>query len=84
MPQFGRISSYDIDRGSGTISPETGGAPLPFAKADLELGAQLPRFDQRYGYETSEVNGGNKRAIFLHPQPGEGDRQREQAIAQRG
>lgn len=84
MPHFGRINSYDIDQGRGTIIPETGGTPLPFAKADLELGAQLPRVDQRYGYETSEVNGASKRAVFLHPQPSDGDRQREQAIAQRG
>jgi CspA family cold shock protein len=84
MPFFGRIIAYDSDGEIGTIAPEGGGTPLPFRKSDLETGMRAPRIDQRFGYETSEINGGGKRAVFLFPQPVDGDRQREQAIAQRG
>ncbi|MHA6318382.1 cold-shock protein [Altererythrobacter sp. CAU 1778] len=69
-------------KGAGTISPEKGGDALPFRKKDLQQQAQEPEVDQRYGFETSEVDGGKKRAVNL--QQGDGDRQKEQARNQQG
>ena len=82
MTHYGKIKSYDSGKGSGTITPERGGDALPFKKADLQQQAQEPKVDQRYGYDTSEVDGGDKRAINLQPQ--QADPQQEQARAQQG
>ena len=82
MTHFGTIKSYDSNKGAGTISPEKGGDALPFRKKDLQQQAQEPEVDQRYGFETSEVDGGKKRAVNL--QQGDGDRQKEQARNQQG
>ena len=85
MTHFGKIKSYDSGKGAGTISPEKGGNVLPFGKSDLQQESQVPKIGDRYGYETSEVDGGNKRAINLQPQQGEGDSvQEQQARAQQG
>ncbi len=85
MTHFGKIKSYDGDKGTGMITPDKGGDALPFRRKDLQQQAQEPSVDQRFGYETSEVNGGDKRAINLQLQQGEGDNVREQqARAQQG
>lgn len=85
MTHFGKIKSYDSDNGTGMITPDKGGVALPFRRKDLEREAQEPTVNQRFGYETSEVDGGDKRAIDLQPQQGEGDSVREQqARAQQG
>lgn len=65
MTHYGKIKSYDSVKGEGMINPEKGGDALPFKKADLQQEAQAPRVDQRYGYETSEVDGGSKCATKL-------------------
>ncbi len=83
MTHYGKIKSYDSDKRAGTIVPETGGDALPFRKSDLQQQAQEPRVDQRYGYETSEVDGGKRRAINLQQQ-GESETQEQQARAQQG
>lgn len=83
MTHYGTIKSYDSAKGSGMIAAEKGGNELPFGKADLQQQAQEPQVDQRYGYETSEVNGANKRAINLRQQ-GENPGQMEQAQQQQG
>ena len=44
----------------------------------------MPKVDQRFSYETSEVNGGKKSAVNLQLQQGEGPSQKEQARAQQG
>lgn len=80
MTHFGKIKSYDSGKGSGMITPEKGGEPLSFAKADLQQEAAEPKSGQRYGYETSQVDGGKTRAINLQPNDG----QREQAEKQQG
>lgn len=85
MTHFGKIKSYDSGKGTGMITPDKGGDALPFGRKDLQHEAQEPSVDQRYGYDTSEVNGGNKRAIKLQPQQGEGPSlQEQQARAQQG
>jgi CspA family cold shock protein len=80
MTHYGKIKSYDSSKGVGTIAPETGGEPLAFDKADLQQEAQMPKVDQRYGYETSQVDGGMIRAIDLQMEQG----RRAQADRQQG
>jgi len=36
MTQYGKIKSYDSNKGSGTITPERGGETIAFVKADLQ------------------------------------------------
>ena len=81
MTHYGKIKSYDSDKGAGTIAPEDGGSVLSFRKADLQKQGQEPKADQRFGFETTEANGGGKRAINLRQQ-GDSQSQPEQARSQ--
>ena len=65
MTNYGKIHSYDAAKGSGMITPEKGGDALPFAKADLQQQAEVPKADQRFGYETKQGEGGKSHAINL-------------------
>ena len=78
MTHYGKIESYDSGKGAGTITPESGGSVLSFRKADLQKQGYIPEVNQRYGFETTEANGGGKRAINLRPQ-GENQTLKEQA-----
>ena len=80
MTHFGTIKSYDTGKGAGTITPEKGGEPLHFAKADLQQEGQTPSSGQRFGYETSQVDGGKARAVNLQMEQGKA----EQAANQQG
>ncbi|MEL1249277.1 cold-shock protein [Aurantiacibacter gilvus] len=82
MTQYGKIKSYDSNKGSGMITPEKGGDALPFGKTDLQQQAQEPKVDQRYGFETKQADGGNKSAVNLQHQ--QGDSQQEQSSKQQG
>src|SRR3546814_20665878 len=83
MTHFGKIKSYDSGKGTGMITPDKGGDALPFGRTDLQQEEQEPSVDQRYGYDTSEVNVGNNRAINPHPhQAHEGNEQEEPARTQ--
>lgn len=84
MTHFGKIKSYDSSVGTGSISPEGGGDTLRFRKADLQRESQIPKIDQRYSYETSEVDGGKKRAVNLQHQVSNEQSQEEQARNQQG
>ena len=75
MTHFGKIMSYDSVRGRGSITPDRGGNPLAFVKADLQKDAEEPRIGQRYGYETSRVGGGETQAIRLRPEHEQSDTQ---------
>jgi CspA family cold shock protein len=66
MTHYGKIKSYD--RGQGLITPESGGDPLSFAKADLQQKGQEPKVNQRYGYQTSQVDGRAAYAVNLRLQ----------------
>ena len=83
MAHFGNIKSYNQDKGTGTIAPEKGGDALPFKKKDLQHEAEAPKVDQRFSYETAEVDGGNKRATNLQMQAEESTQQK-QASKQQG
>lgn len=84
MAHFGKIKNYDSSMGAGSITPEGGGDVLRFKKADLQQEGQTPKVDQRFSYETSEVDGGKKHAVNLQLQQGEGPEQKEQARTQQG
>ncbi|MFN3747165.1 MAG: cold-shock protein [Sphingorhabdus sp.] len=80
MTQYGKIKSYDSNKGSGTITPERGGETIAFVKADLQQQAQEPKVDQRFGYETRQMGSEKPHAVNLQLQQG----QREQAEQQKG
>ena len=84
MTHYGKIKSYDSSSGTGSITPEKGGEALRFKKADLQQEGQMPKVDERFSYETSEVDGGKKSAVNLQLQQGEGQSQKDQASAQQG
>lgn len=83
MSHFGKIKWYNSGKGSGTILPDEGGDALPFRRSDLQPEGQEPQTDQRFSYETSEVDGGQKRAVNLRQQ-GESQTVEAQARAQQG
>jgi CspA family cold shock protein len=73
MTHYGKIHSYDAAKGAGMIKPEKGGDALPFHKADLQQQAEVPKADQRYGYETKQVDGGKSQAINLQMEQEDSD-----------
>jgi CspA family cold shock protein len=73
MTHYGKIKSYDTGKGSGMITPDKGGDALPFNKSDLQQQAQEPRADQRYGYDTRQIDGGKAHATNLQMEQGAGD-----------
>ncbi len=78
MTHYGKIKSYDTGKGAGMITPDKGGDALPFNKADLQQQAEVPKADQRYGYETKQVDGGKPQAINLQMEQGTTDSAAEQ------
>lgn len=84
MTHFGKIKSYDSGKGTGTISPKKGGDALPFRKSDLQQEAQVPKQDERYGYDVKDADNGKRYAINLAAQLGEASVQQEQTSAQQG
>lgn len=73
MTHYGKIKSYDAAKGTGMITPEKGGDALAFNKSDLQQQAQEPRADQRYGYDTRQVDGGKAHAVNLQMEQGTRD-----------
>lgn len=82
MTHYGNIKSYDSSAGTGSITPEKGGEALRFKKSGLQQEAEMPKVDQRFSYETSEVDGGKKHAVNLQHQQDE--TQNKQAGAPQG
>lgn len=83
MTYFGKIKSYDTVKGAGMITPDKGGDALPFGRKDIEPQAQTPAIDQRYAYDTSNMDGAKTCAINLKLQQGESSSQpKQQASAQ--
>jgi CspA family cold shock protein len=73
MTHFGKIKSYDSAKGAGMITPYKGGDALAFNKSDLQQQAQEPLADQRYGYDTRQVDGGKAHATNLQMEAGTSD-----------
>lgn len=78
MTNYGKIKSYDSNKGAGMITPEKGGEPMAFVKADLQQQGQEPKVDERYGYETSKTDGGKMKAINLQMEQGQGEQTGQQ------
>lgn len=78
MTHYGKIHSYDAAKGAGMITPEKGGDALPFAKADLQQQAEVPKADERYGYETKQLDGGKSCATHLQMEQRDNDRGSQQ------
>jgi len=73
MTNYGKIKSYDSAKGAGMITPDKGGDALAFNKSDLQQQAQEPRTDQRYGYDTRQIDGGKAHATNLQMEQGTSD-----------
>lgn len=84
MTNFGKIKSYQIDKGTGTITPEKGGGEPSFRKSDLQQEGQVPQQNDRYGSDIKEAGNGRRYAKNLVAQLGEPSVQEEQARAQQG
>ena len=69
MTHFGKIKSYDSGKGSGMITPKRVVTAI-VCKTDLQQEASEPKAGQRYGYETSQVDGGKAHATNLQPDDG--------------
>ncbi|WP_432200507.1 cold-shock protein [Erythrobacter sp. W53] len=78
MTHYGKIKSYDSSQGAGTITAEQGGDVLSFGKSDLRQQAQEPQVDQRFGYDTKQVDGGKTRAVNLHMNQGTSEKAAKQ------
>lgn len=77
MTHFGKIKSYDSEKGAGAITPEKGGDGLFFRKSDLQQEGQVPQQNERYGYDVKEAGGGRRYAKNLVAQIGEPSVQEE-------
>ncbi len=53
MKFFGTVNSFDIDKGLGSIKPETGGDNLGFERSAFswDIKANPPKTGQRLSYE---------------------------------
>lgn len=53
MKNFGTVNSFDIDKGRGSIKPETGGDHLGFEKSAISWDSKEtpPKVGQRLSYE---------------------------------
>jgi cold shock CspA family protein len=62
---YGKVESYDNSKGTGLITPETGGKNLPFDRsAFLWSDKSAPSIGRRLSYEVAE-NAGTNSAIKL-------------------
>jgi cold shock CspA family protein len=62
---YGKVESYDNNKGTGLITPETGGKGLPFERSGLSWSDKIaPAVGRRLSYECVE-NAGVTSAIKL-------------------
>ena len=62
---YGKVESYDADKGTGLITPEAGGKGLPFARSAFSWADKTaPAVGRRLSYESVE-NAGVTSAIKL-------------------
>jgi len=58
MKHFGTVKSFDDTQGSGSITPETGGAELRFEKSAFAWADKVvPTTGQRLSYELAHKEG---------------------------
>ena len=53
MKYFGTVNSFDVDKGLGSIKPETGGENLSFERSAFswDIKANPPKTGQRLSYD---------------------------------
>ena len=68
MKFFGTVNSFDIEKGLGSITPETGGENLVFEKSAFawDIKANPPTTGQRLSYEVGTNSDSKPRALNLH------------------
>lgn len=55
---YGRVESYDNNKGTGLITPETGGKGLPFDRSAFTWADKIaPAVGRRLSYESLEKAG---------------------------
>jgi len=67
MKLFGTVSSFDIDRGRGSIKPETGGDNLGFERSAVSWDSKVtpPKAGQRLSYEVGSDSDSKTCALNL-------------------
>jgi cold shock protein len=66
MTLFGKVQSYDDNKGTGMIKPETGGEPLNFERSAVNWGKEnSSKTDRRLSYEVGKNSAGHACAINL-------------------
>ena len=66
MTSFGKIKSYDESAKTGYITPEQGGPNLSFAANALAKPTEVPKSNDRYGYDTEKDGSGTMRVVKLY------------------
>jgi CspA family cold shock protein len=67
MKNFGTLNSFDIDKGRGSIKPETGGENLGFERSAFswDIKANPPKTGQRLSYEVGTNSDSKPCAVKL-------------------
>lgn len=64
---YGKVESYDNNKGTGLITPETGGKGLPFDRSAFSwMDKSAPPVGRRLSYEVDEVGGVNTAIKLQH------------------
>ena len=80
MTQYGKITHFDQQSGTGMIAPQDGSEALPFHRNDLQQQqGDEPRSDQVYAFETRGDANGLPVAVNLQMQQGPNARQESAA-----
>ena len=68
MKLFGTVNSFDVDKGLGSIKPETGGDNLVFETSAFswDIKANPPTTGQRLSYEVGTNSDSKPCALNLH------------------
>ena len=67
MKLFGTVNSFDIDKGVGSIKPETGGDNLAFERSAMSWDSKAtpPKTGQRLSYDLGTDSASKPRALHL-------------------
>jgi CspA family cold shock protein len=64
---YGKVESYDTNKGTGLITPENGGEALPFDRAAFSWADKsAPPVGRRLSYEVAERAGMNSAIKLQH------------------
>jgi len=64
---YGKVESYDNNKGTGLITPENGGKGLPFDRSAFSWADKsAPSIGRRLSYEVAETAGVNSAIKLQH------------------